>query len=120
VHARDTGLDEAVAAARGSEPRVYDGVAELWWDSVDQLVAAFSSDAGVAAGNALVEDERRFTNLPSSPLWSERVRRHSLSRYRLSVQATAQRRIDGRRVSNRSTRVCERWLALALFPQPRR
>ncbi|MGA2928024.1 MAG: EthD domain-containing protein [Solirubrobacteraceae bacterium] len=69
VHARATGMDEAVAAARGSEPRVYDGVAELWWDSVDQLVAAFSSDAGVAAGNELVEDERRFTNLPRSPLW---------------------------------------------------
>jgi uncharacterized protein (TIGR02118 family) len=69
VHARATGMDEAVAAARGSEPRVYDGVAELWWDSVDQLVAAFSSDARVAAGNELVEDERRFTNLPRSPLW---------------------------------------------------
>jgi uncharacterized protein (TIGR02118 family) len=69
VHARDTGLDEAVAAARGSEPRVYDGVAELWWDSLDQLVAAFSSEAGIAAGNALVEDERRFTDLSRSPLW---------------------------------------------------
>ncbi|MGA2015086.1 MAG: hypothetical protein ABSH51_31780 [Solirubrobacteraceae bacterium] len=32
-------------------------------------VAAFSNDAGVAAGNELVEDEPRFMNLPRSPLW---------------------------------------------------
>ena len=69
VHARDTDLDEAVAGARGSEPRFYDGVAELWWDSVEELVAAFSSDAGQAAGRDLLEDEQRFIDLPRSPLW---------------------------------------------------
>lgn len=69
VHARDTDLDEAVAGARGSEPRFYDGVAELWWDSVEELVAAFSSDAGQAAGRDLLEDKQRFIDLPRSPLW---------------------------------------------------
>jgi uncharacterized protein (TIGR02118 family) len=69
VHARDTDLDEAVAGARGSEPRFYDGVAELWWDSLAELVAAFSSDAGQAAGKELLEDEQRFIDLPRSPLW---------------------------------------------------
>jgi uncharacterized protein (TIGR02118 family) len=69
VHARDTDIDEAVAGARGSEPRFYDGVAELWWDSVAELVAAFSSDAGQAAGRDLLEDEQRFIDLPRSPLW---------------------------------------------------
>jgi uncharacterized protein (TIGR02118 family) len=69
VHARDTPLDEAVAGARGSEPRFYDGVAELWWDSVEELVEAFSSDAGQAAGQELLEDEMRFIDLPRSPLW---------------------------------------------------
>jgi hypothetical protein len=69
VHARDTNLDEAIAGPRGSEPRFYDGVAELWWDSLDELVAAFSSDAGRAAGQELLEDEQRFIDLPRSPLW---------------------------------------------------
>ncbi|TMK41838.1 MAG: EthD family reductase [Actinobacteria bacterium] len=69
VHARDTDLDEAVAAPRGSEPRYYDGVAELWWDSLEDLVAAYSSEAGQAAGAELLEDERRFIDLPRSPLW---------------------------------------------------
>ena len=69
VHARDTDLDEAIAGARGSEPRFYDGVADLWWDSLEELVTAFSSDAGQAAGQELLEDEQRFIDLPRSPLW---------------------------------------------------
>jgi uncharacterized protein (TIGR02118 family) len=69
VHARDTDLDSALAALRGSQPRLYDGVAELWWESLEQLGAAFSSDAGQAAANELLEDERRFIDLPHSPLW---------------------------------------------------
>jgi len=69
VHARDTDLDEAVAGARGGEPRFYDGVAELWWDSLEELVAAYSSPAGQAAGRELLEDEQRFIDLPHSPLW---------------------------------------------------
>jgi hypothetical protein len=40
VHARDSDIDEALAGARASEPRFYDGPAELWWDSLEQLVAA--------------------------------------------------------------------------------
>ena len=39
VHACDTDLDEAIAGPRGSESRFYDGVAELWWDSLEELVA---------------------------------------------------------------------------------
>ena len=33
----------------GAEP-VYDGTAELWWDSVEEMEASFASDIGVAAG----------------------------------------------------------------------
>jgi uncharacterized protein (TIGR02118 family) len=69
THARDTDLDEALSAARGSEPRHYDGVAELWWDSLDDLRAASTSPEGLAAGQALLEDERLFIELASSPIW---------------------------------------------------
>jgi uncharacterized protein (TIGR02118 family) len=69
THTRDTLADDALAAARGSEPRHYDGVAELWWDSVEDLLEASSSEEGQAAANALLEDERRFIDLPSSPIW---------------------------------------------------
>src|ERR1700730_9930970 len=69
VHARDTDLDETLAGIGGSEPGFYDGVAELWWESLEQLVAAVSSDAIQAAGQELLEDEQRFSDLPRPPLW---------------------------------------------------
>ena len=33
----------------GAEP-IYDGTAELWWDSIEAMEASFESDIGVAAG----------------------------------------------------------------------
>lgn len=33
----------------GVEP-IYDGTAELWWDSIEAMEAAFASDEGVTAG----------------------------------------------------------------------
>jgi uncharacterized protein (TIGR02118 family) len=68
VHAVDSELDEAVARPRGSEPRHFDGVAELWWDSLEDLLAPFSTPAGQLAGRELLEDERRFIDLERSPL----------------------------------------------------
>src|SRR5260370_36562796 len=69
VHLRETALDEAISAPRGSQPRFYDGIAELWWDSLEDLTAAFTTEAGQAATQELAEDEQRFIDLPRSPLW---------------------------------------------------
>jgi len=69
VHLRETDLDDAISAPRGSESRFYDGVAELWWDSLEDLTAAFTTEAGQAAARELLGDEQRFVDLPSSPLW---------------------------------------------------
>ncbi len=33
----------------GVDP-IYDGTAELWWDSIEAMEAAFASDEGVTAG----------------------------------------------------------------------
>jgi uncharacterized protein (TIGR02118 family) len=69
THARASEVGAAQSAARGSEPDVYDGQAELWWDSVDDIVAAVSTSAGQQAAAELLEDERRFIDLERSPLW---------------------------------------------------
>jgi len=69
THAVDTELDETISGARDSEPRYYDGVAELWWDSLEELIAASTSEAGQVAGAALLEDERRFIDVARSPIW---------------------------------------------------
>jgi uncharacterized protein (TIGR02118 family) len=69
VHLRETHLDEAISAPRGSQPRFYDGIAELWWDSLEDLTAALTTKEGQAAAQELLADEQRFIDLPSSPLW---------------------------------------------------
>jgi uncharacterized protein (TIGR02118 family) len=69
THARDTIADEPLAASRESEPHPFDGVAELWWDSVEDLLAASASEEGLVAAGELLEDERRFIDLPRSPIW---------------------------------------------------
>jgi uncharacterized protein (TIGR02118 family) len=62
---------EASAGLRASReaPAEYDGVAELWFDSLDALAANSQRPEARAASNLLLEDERRFIDLAKSPLW---------------------------------------------------
>jgi uncharacterized protein (TIGR02118 family) len=69
IHARSSEMAAAQSTARGSEPDFYDGQAELWWDSLDDIAAAVSTPAGQRAALELLEDERRFIDLAHSPLW---------------------------------------------------
>jgi uncharacterized protein (TIGR02118 family) len=68
THAATTELNDAVRAGRNA-PEMYDGVAELWWESFDELQAAMMSPEGQVAGLELLEDERKFIDLARSPLW---------------------------------------------------
>jgi uncharacterized protein (TIGR02118 family) len=68
THTRPSPVSDAVSASRGGVEG-YDGVAELWFDSLEALFEAASSPEGMAAGAALLEDERRFIDLDRSPLW---------------------------------------------------
>ena len=67
-HAAGGPLDDALQASRGAAPG-YDGVAELWWDSAEELAAATASAEGRAASLELLEDERRFIDLARSTLF---------------------------------------------------
>jgi uncharacterized protein (TIGR02118 family) len=62
--------------ARGCQVPSYDGVAEVYWDSIDDLMAGGSSREGREAGRALLEDERRFIDLANSALFY--VREHEI------------------------------------------
>ena len=64
-------VNAALRASRGG-PEPYDGIAELWWSSEDELAAATASDAGRRASLELLEDEKRFIDLARSPLWLAR------------------------------------------------
>lgn len=69
VHTLDDTLNARLPGARGSMEPPYDGVAELWWENREALAVALESEAGRTAGGELLEDERRFIDLPDSPLW---------------------------------------------------
>jgi uncharacterized protein (TIGR02118 family) len=68
MHAATTPINDAIRTGRNA-PEMYDGVAELWWDSLDDMRAASGTPAGQAAGLALLEDERNFIDLARSPLF---------------------------------------------------
>ena len=65
MHSLPLEISEATRQSRGG-PEGYDGVAQLWWDSFEDMAA--TPEAG-EAGRLLLEDERRFIDLPKSPLW---------------------------------------------------
>ena len=55
--------------ARGCRVEPYDGIAEVYWDSVEDLIDAAGTKEGRSAGRALLEDERRFIDLPNSSMF---------------------------------------------------
>ena len=73
LHSLDDALSAGVRAARES-PEPYDGIAELWWDSLEAFAPADSSPERIRAGQELLEDERKFIDLPQSPVWLARER----------------------------------------------
>lgn len=68
-HTIPTGLDTAIAAARGCAVPAYDGIAELWWDDEAGLDAGFATDAGQAAGALLLSDEAHFIDFAGSAIF---------------------------------------------------
>ncbi len=64
----DARLSPAIDS-RGGPADPFDGVAELWWDSAEDLIEAASTPEGVSAGLALLEDERTFIDLANSPMF---------------------------------------------------
>ena len=55
----DTPLNEGLRSSRGMQPE-YDGVAEVWFESEEALMAGMSSPEGQKLGAALLEDEKNF------------------------------------------------------------
>ena len=68
VHTLEGSINDALRQNRGAL-EAYDGVAELWWESVEEFAAATASTEGRKAGEELLEDERRFIDMERSALW---------------------------------------------------
>lgn len=74
MHSLPTEASAGVRASRAA-PEDFDGVAELWFDSLDAVSDNGRRPEAQAAAALLLEDEKRFIDLPRSPLWwgQERV-----------------------------------------------
>jgi uncharacterized protein (TIGR02118 family) len=68
VYRIDDPLNDSLRASRGST-ELYDGVAELCWKDQQALFGAFASPEAQVSDQELFDDERRFIDIPSSPLW---------------------------------------------------
>ena len=58
-HTIDTPLNEGLRRSRGMLPE-YDGIAEVWFESEEDLMEAMSSPEGQKLSAALLEDEGNF------------------------------------------------------------
>jgi len=58
-------LNEIMIKSRGLQPS-YDGVTEVWWETMNALEQGMSSPRGVEAQTKLIEDEKRFINFSRS------------------------------------------------------
>jgi len=68
LHSLPADAQAGLRASRGG-PAEYDGVAELWFDSLQAMAANAARPEAQAAAALLLEDERRFIDLSKSPLW---------------------------------------------------
>ena len=67
MHSISHQANDGIRATRMG-PEMFDGVAELWWDSIDDILGDPSSERQKASLE-LLEDERKFIDLSRSPLW---------------------------------------------------
>ena len=68
VHRMHNAESAGLSASRGG-PEPYDGIAEVWWDDLATLQEALTRPEAAAASQALLDDEKKFIDLASSPLW---------------------------------------------------
>jgi len=71
THSLPADVQQGLRASRNA-PAEFDGVAELWFDSLEAMAANGARPEAQAAAALLLQDERRFIDLPRSPLWLSR------------------------------------------------
>lgn len=67
-HTLDSAMNMELVKSRGMAD-FYDGITEIWWDSIEEIAAALSSPEGLAASQQLAEDESKFIDLARSTIF---------------------------------------------------
>jgi len=63
-HTVDTPLNQVARQVRGTQPP-YDGITELWFDRIEDVLAAAQTPEGQQANMRLAQDEATFCDLPN-------------------------------------------------------
>ena len=66
LHSLPADASETIRQTRAG-PEGFDGVAQLWWDSLGDM--GNRDPKAAEAGRLLLEDEQKFIDLTKSPLW---------------------------------------------------
>lgn len=66
-HATDAIRMSRVGGKIEDAPEIYDGVAQLWWETLEDIGVA--TPEAEEAGRQLLEDEAKFIDFSRSPLW---------------------------------------------------
>lgn len=68
-HTMQTGLEGFVQDGRGCPSDVYDGIAVVSFESLDDMASKGAQPEAMAAAEELAEDERRFIDHAGSRIW---------------------------------------------------
>jgi uncharacterized protein (TIGR02118 family) len=64
-HTCEPEVNQAFVASRGLSP-AYDGITEVWWNSIEDVKAAMASPVGAEAMAVLLKDESQFIDFSQS------------------------------------------------------
>jgi hypothetical protein len=67
-HTISEDIGAAFRQARGVKD-TYDGIAEVWWESLETMTAIGSNAKGIEAARTLMEDEARFIDFEKSAMF---------------------------------------------------
>ncbi|MGH9244319.1 MAG: EthD domain-containing protein [Acidimicrobiales bacterium] len=68
LHTMETPVNEVLRGSRGA-PEPFDGIAEVWFESLDQMTSAMNRSEARDAARAVLEDEARFIDHARSPIF---------------------------------------------------
>ncbi len=66
-HILEDPINDVIRKSRNT-PEPYDGVAEVWYDSMESMLESNKTEAGRAAQRLIREDEARFIDSARSPV----------------------------------------------------
>ncbi len=61
-------VNESMLEGRGLKPP-YDGITEIWWNSLEDLIAGYGTEEGAKIAEALKADESKFIDFSESRIF---------------------------------------------------